>query len=225
MESHDLATRACLWRSCRAHRLIAQRPDPIVKAMDQPNAPFADLTGKLLIAMPGLADPRFHGGVVLICAHSADGAMGLILNKPMSDIGFSDVLTQLGITKQAITLEMPVCYGGPVEMRRGFVLHSTEYRSDDRDLLVVSTDFALTATRDILRDIAAGLGPRRAILSLGYAGWGPGQLEDEIGENSWLTADAPPDLVFAPRLEGKWEGALASLGISPMTLSSQAGRA
>ena len=183
--------------------------------MDQPNAPFADLTGKLLIAMPGLADPRFHGGVVLICAHSADGAMGLILNKPMSDIGFSDVLTQLGITKQAITLEMPVCYGGPVEMRSGFVLHSTEYRSDDRDLLVVSTDFAMTATRDILRDIAACLGPRRAILALGYAGWGPGQLEDEIGENSWLTADAPPDLVFAPGLRANGKGRWPALAFPP----------
>lgn len=193
--------------------------------MDTPHPNFADLTGQLLIAMPGLADPRFHGGVVLICAHSADGAMGLILNKPMTDIRFSDVLTQLEITTQASTPDLPVCYGGPVDMRRGFVLHSAEYRPDDAELLEINADFALTATRDILRDIAAGLGPARAFMALGYAGWGPGQLEDEIGENSWLTADAAPDLVFAPRLESKWEGALASLGISPMTLSSQSGRA
>ena len=193
--------------------------------MTTPDAPFHDLTGKLLIAMPDLADPRFLSGVVLICAHSADGAMGLILNKPIPEVSFSDILTQLEITKHDDIRDLPVCYGGPVDMRRGFVLHSTEYRPDDADLMVINADFALSATRDILRDIAVGAGSARAFMALGYAGWGPGQLEDELGENSWLTADAPPDLVFSSQHATKWEGALASLGISPMTLSSQSGRA
>ena len=218
MESHDLATRACLWRSCRAYRLIMAGQSPILCAMTNTTAPFADLTGKLLIAMPDLADPRFHGGVVLLCSHSAEGAMGLILNKPMSDIGFSNILAQLGIARQANTPDLTVCYGGPVDMRRGFVLHSTEYRPDDAEHHAINADFALSASTDILRDMAAGRGPLQAFMALGYAGWGPGQLEDEIGENSWLTADAPPDLVFATDHDTKWQGALASLGISPMTL-------
>ncbi|MCT4682693.1 MAG: YqgE/AlgH family protein, partial [Roseicyclus sp.] len=116
-------------------------------------------------------------------------------------------------------------FGGPVELRRGFVLHSAEYHGDREERLEVDDRFAMTATLDVLEDIARGTGPERALLALGYAGWGPGQLEGEIRENGWLTAEATPEIVFAPRMEGKWAAALASLGVSPLTLSSEAGHA
>lgn len=184
-----------------------------------------DLTGKLLIAMPDMGDPRFHGSVVFLCAHSADGAMGLIVNKPMPDVRFAEMLEQLDIAQGPATPDLPVCYGGPVELRRGFVLHSADYLGALDDRLEVDARFAMTATLDVLEDLALGTGPAAALLALGYAGWGPGQLEDEIAQNGWLTADATPDLVFAPQMEGKWAAALASLGVSPLTLSSEAGRA
>jgi len=184
-----------------------------------------DLTGKLLIAMPDMGDPRFHGSVIFLCAHSADGAMGLIVNKPMPEVLFSEMLEQLDIDLGPSTRDLPVCYGGPVELRRGFVLHTAEYEGELEDRLQVDGSFAMTATLDVLEDLARGAGPAAALLALGYAGWGPGQLEDEIQQNGWLTADATPELVFGPRMEGKWVAALASLGISPLTLSSEAGRA
>ncbi len=164
--------------------------------------PREDLTAKLLIAMPDIGDPRFHGSVVFLCAHSAEGAMGLIVNKPMPDVRFVDMLDQLDIPRGADTPNMPVCYGGPVELRRGFVLHSAEYRGRQDDRLEVDTSFAMTATIDVLEDLARGVGPARALMVLGYAGWGPGQIEDEIAQNGWLTADATPDLVFGPPMEG-----------------------
>ncbi|MCT4684614.1 MAG: YqgE/AlgH family protein [Roseicyclus sp.] len=184
-----------------------------------------DLTGKLLIAMPDMGDPRFHGSVVFLCAHSGEGAMGLIVNKPMPDVGLGDLLDQLEIARGPATPDLSVCFGGPVELRRGFVLHSAEYHGDREERLEVDDRFAMTATLDVLEDIARGTGPERALLALGYAGWGPGQLEGEIRENGWLTAEATPEIVFAPRMEGKWAAALASLGISPLTLSSEAGHA
>lgn len=184
-----------------------------------------DLTGKLLIAMPDMGDPRFHGSVVFLCAHSGEGAMGLIVNKPMPDVGLGDLLDQLEIARGPATPDLSVCFGGPVELRRGFVLHSAEYHGDREERLEVDDRFAMTATLDVLEDIARGTGPERALLALGYAGWGPGQLEGEIRENGWLTAEATPEIVFAPRMEGKWAAALASLGVSPLTLSSEAGHA
>ena len=187
--------------------------------------PPEDLTGKLLIAMPDMGDPRFHGSVVFLCAHSGEGAMGLIVNKPMPDVSLGDLLDQLEIARGPATPELSVCFGGPVELRRGFVLHSAEYHADREERLEVDHRFAMTATLDVLEDIARGTGPERALLALGYAGWGPGQLEGEIRENGWLTAEAAPEIVFAPRMEGKWEAALASLGVSPLTLSSEAGHA
>jgi putative transcriptional regulator len=193
--------------------------------MTDASAPLEDLTGKLLIAMPDMGDPRFHGSVVFLCAHSGDGAMGLIVNKPMPDVRFSDLLDQLEIEHGPDTPDISICYGGPVELRRGFVLHSAEYHGDRDERLGVDDRFAMTATLDVLEDIARGTGPAKALLTLGYAGWGPGQLEGEIRENGWLTADAAPDLVFGTRMEGKWEAALASLGVSPLTLSSEAGHA
>ncbi|MDG3041096.1 YqgE/AlgH family protein [Roseicyclus marinus] len=190
-----------------------------------PNLAFADLTGKLLIAMPDMGDPRFHGSVVFLCAHSPDGSMGLIVNKPMPDVRFSEMLEQLDIPRGAGMPDLPVCYGGPVEVRRGFVLHNSGYRGRQDDQLRIGDSFAMTATIDVLEDLARGGGPERALMALGYAGWGPGQLEDEIAQNGWLTADATPEIVFAERMEGKWSAALATLGVSPLTLSSEAGRA
>jgi putative transcriptional regulator len=184
-----------------------------------------DLTGKLLIAMPDMGDPRFHGSVVFLCAHSAEGAMGLIVNKPMPEIRFAEMLEQLDIAQGAATPDLAVCYGGPVEQRRGFVLHSAEYEGALQDALKVDDRFAMTATLDVLEDLARGTGPAAALLVLGYAGWGPGQLEDEIAQNGWLTTDAAPELVFATRMDGKWAAALATLGVSPLTLSSEAGHA
>ncbi len=185
-----------------------------------------DLTGKLLIAMPGMEDPRFAGAVVLLCVHDPGQAMGLIINKPIEDITFTEMMEQLDIPRRGgVAPTLPVCFGGPVEMRRGFVLHSSDYGPRGEDGLRISPRFAMTATLDILEDIAGGRGPHHALLALGYAGWGAGQLEAEIARNDWLTADATPELVFDNRLERKWEAAIESLGIHPMALSSEAGRA
>ncbi|SEK50248.1 putative transcriptional regulator [Roseovarius azorensis] len=183
-----------------------------------------NLTGKLLIAMPGMGDPRFANAVVFICAHSAEGAMGFIVNKPTQDLRLRDLLTQLSITVTPDTRDLPVHFGGPVEHGRGFVLHDYGYHSAI-STLDVNSDFAMTATLDILEDMAEGRGPGNALLALGYAGWGPGQLESELGQNGWLTADADPDLVFTAPDPDKWEAALAQLGISALMLSSDAGHA
>jgi putative transcriptional regulator len=189
-----------------------------------PSAPD-NLTGKLLIAMPGMGDPRFAGAVVFLCAHSPDGAMGLIVNKRMEEVTFSEMLEQLEIGTPGAVRDVPVCYGGPVELRRGFVLHSADYDTRGDDGVEVDGRFSMTATLDVLEDIANGRGPRQALLALGYSGWGPGQVEAEIAQNGWLTAEASPDLVFGARMEGKWEAALKSLGIHPLMLSSEAGHA
>jgi putative transcriptional regulator len=183
-----------------------------------------DLTGKLLIAMPGMGDPRFAHSVVLLCAHSADGAMGLIINKPTSDLRLRDLLEQLSIAATGQTRNLPVHFGGPVEHGRGFVLHDRNYQSTLTSLKV-NDDFAMTATLDILEDLARGTGPERALLALGYAGWGPGQLESELAQNGWLTCNADVSVVFDTPNPAKWETALTRLGISPIMLSSDAGRA
>lgn len=183
-----------------------------------------DLTGKLLIAMPGMGDPRFAHSVVLLCAHSADGAMGLIVNKPTPDLRMHDLLEQLSIAATDQTRNLPVHFGGPVEHGRGFVLHDRGYRSTISSL-DVNDDFAMTATLDILEDMAGGAGPSRALLALGYSGWGPGQLESELTQNGWLTCDADAELVFDTPDLAKWETALTRLGISPLVLSSEAGHA
>ena len=183
-----------------------------------------DLTGKLLVAMPGMGDPRFEHSVVLLCAYSDKGAMGLILNKPSPDIRMSDVLDQLEITPVDDAAAMVVHFGGPVETGRGFVLHSQDYQSHLHTLLVTG-GFAMTATMDILEEIARGQGPERALMMLGYAGWGPGQLESEIARNGWLTADASRALVFDTPARDKWTAALESLGVDPVLLSADAGRA
>ncbi|MDH5530436.1 MAG: YqgE/AlgH family protein [Paracoccaceae bacterium] len=183
-----------------------------------------NLSGKLLIAMPGMGDTRFSRSVVFICAHSEEGAMGLIINKPASDLSFDRLLKQLGIAQSDTTRAIHVHFGGPVEHSRGFVLHSTDY-SGEGATLKVDDRFGMTATLDILEALANGKGPQASLLALGYAGWGPGQLEGEILQNGWLTCEASPELVFSDKNAGKWEGALKTLGINPLTLSTVAGRA
>lgn len=183
-----------------------------------------DLCGKLLVAMPGLGDPRFDRSVILICAHSPDGAMGLIVNKPVVEMNFSMLLAQLNIPAGSGARDIRVHFGGPVERGRGFVLHSRDY-AGGAATMDVPGGFGMTATLDVLEALAQGAGPSRALLALGYAGWGPGQLEAEIARNDWLTAEAEGDLVFAPEDGGKWLGALRQIGIDPLTLSPMSGRA
>lgn len=183
-----------------------------------------DLTGKLLIAMPGMGDPRFDHSVVFVCSHGPDGAMGLIVNKP-AEIRVSVLFAQLDIGADLpMDSDFPVRFGGPVETARGFVLHSGDYEAHLHSMQI-SEQFAMTATVDILEDIANGDGPSQALLMLGYSGWGPGQLEDEITRNGWLTADADADLVFSTADTDKWSAALNSIGVDPLTLSASAGRA
>ncbi len=183
-----------------------------------------DLTGRILIAMPGMEDPRFGQSIVFVCAHSAEGAMGLIVNKLADDLKLSDLLEQLDIEAAPGARQMSIHFGGPVENGRGFVLHETGYRSSI-STLEVDAQFSMTATLDILEDMAAGEGPGHALVALGYAGWGAGQLEDEIGQNGWLICDASVGLVFATPNAGKWSAALAVLGIDPLVLSAEAGTA
>ena len=176
------------------------------------------LDGKLLIAMPAMGDPRFAHSVIYVCAHSPEGAVGLIVNKPATDLDFADLLGQLGITAERPIDGVDVHYGGPVEHGRGFVLHSRDYTSGDGTLAVDDT-FGMTATLDILEDISLGIGPRSCLLALGYSGWGPGQLEDEIRDNGWLICDADAEIVFATENAEKWQRAMQAIGIDPLMLS------
>jgi putative transcriptional regulator len=188
------------------------------------------LDGQLLLAMPVMSDPRFSRSVIYMCAHSEDGAMGLVINQRASHISFPDLLSKLNIvpsTAEGISDDvrgMSIHVGGPVETGRGFVLHSSDYFVNDATL-PIENGVCLTATIDILRAIAAGNGPNRAILALGYAGWSPGQLESEIQANGWLNCPADPDLIFGTDLESKYGRALAKIGIDPSHLVSDAGHA
>jgi putative transcriptional regulator len=178
------------------------------------------LSGQLLVAMPGLQDPRFAKTVIYLCAHNADGAMGLVVNREIDAISFPDLLEQLDIEPSGDVEPIRVHFGGPVESGRGFVLHSPDYVQDTT--MVVDGEVALTATIDILKAIAGGSGPRRRLLALGYAGWGPGQLDTEIKANGWLHVAADADLVFGADLEGKWQRAMGKLGIDPRMRSDEA---
>ena len=182
------------------------------------------LDGKLLIAMPSMGDQRFSRSVIYLCAHSEEGAMGLIVNKPAPDLKFADLLQQLNIDVDDAENKIHVHLGGPVEHGRGFVLHSRDYASNDATM-EVDDAFGMTATLDILEDISNGEGPQNCLLALGYSGWGPGQLEGEIQANGWLTCDASFDLVFDQADGDKWQAALASMGISPSFLSASGGNA
>lgn len=183
-----------------------------------------DLTGKLLVSMPGMGDPRFAQTVIYICSHSEEGAMGLIINKPSRNVSWQDVIEQIDDVPDQSVGGPVVRRGGPVETGRGFVLHSDDYRSALKTMNVAD-GIALTATRDILDDIAAGKGPKKALLMLGYSGWGRGQLEGEIAQNGWLTCDASTSLVFDLDDAKKWQASISSLGIDPLGLSAMSGRA
>ncbi|MBO3759169.1 YqgE/AlgH family protein [Ciceribacter sp. L1K23] len=187
------------------------------------------LDGQFLIAMPGMTDSNFARAVVYVCAHSPAGAMGFIINHPQS-VTFPDVVSHLNLLPREDLIMLPnearsfpVQTGGPVESGRGFVLHSDDYLSESS--IPVSDDISLTATLDIVRAISDGRGPNRAVMLLGYAGWGPGQLEFEIANNGWLTCAATEDLIFDRSLDGKYERALALLGVHPAMLSTEAGHA
>jgi putative transcriptional regulator len=183
------------------------------------------LTGRCLIAMPGIGDPRFERAVVLMCAHNDEHAVGLALNQPIEGLTVPDLFEKLDIRADIVLPPDPVLLGGPVQTERGFVLHTDDYICDESSVRVCD-GVALTATREVLAALGdATLRPRRSLMALGYAGWGGGQLEREIQENVWLTCEADDDLLFAKDYDNKWVMALAKLGINPAMLVGQAGRA
>jgi putative transcriptional regulator len=189
------------------------------------------LDGQFLIAMPSMADQRFARSVIYVCAHSGDGAMGIVVNKLAEDVSFRDLLVQLDIVQARNEPDLPggvdkirVHRGGPVETGRGFVLHSGDFFLDNATL-PIAEGVCLTATLEILRAIADGRGPDQALLALGYAGWAPGQLESEIQANGWLHSPANGDILFDDDLEGKYDRALATIGVEPAMLSMEAGHA
>jgi len=188
-----------------------------------PVAEDLTLTGQVLIAMPRMTDPRFNQSVIFVCAHTPDGAMGIILNRPLKKPRFSELLRQLEIEPNPPSREIRLCTGGPVDNNRGFVLHSPDWLTEGS--LDVDGRHALTASMDILQAIAEGGGPRNCLLALGYAGWGAGQLDDEILQNAWLNAPADDSLLFDPNHQSKWQRAMAKLRINPAMLSGDAGRA
>ncbi|MBV9250272.1 MAG: YqgE/AlgH family protein [Acetobacteraceae bacterium] len=181
------------------------------------------LTGQLLIAMPAMADPRFVQSVIYLCAHTAEGAMGLVINRPIVKPSFDELLRQLDVEPVPPARRIRLCAGGPVDNGRGFVLHTADWTGDGS--LKVNEALALTASLDVLKAIAEGGGPRQGILALGYAGWGPGQLDQEIQQNAWLSVTADETLVFDDGHDTKWRRALATLNIDPLLLSGAAGHA
>src|SRR5512144_2001272 len=189
------------------------------------------LDGQMLIAMPSMGDDRFARSVIYVCAHSTEGAMGIVVNQPAANIKFPDLLVQLEVIPAAERIQLPtdteavtVLKGGPVETGRGFVLHSADFFIEN-STLPIDEGICLTATLDILKAIARGNGPASAILALGYAGWAPGQLEQEIQQNGWLHCSADPELIFGGDTDTKYEKALRKIGIDPGMLSSEAGHA
>ena len=204
-----------------------------MQARSSNNRPERDgyLDGQLLIAMPAMGDPRFARSVIYMCAHSPEGAMGIIINQRAPNISFTELLSQLNIVPPEDRIRLPsplhamaVHLGGPVETGRGFVLHSADYFKAE-STLPIDESVCLTATIDILRDIAKGTGPDKALLALGYAGWAPGQLESEIHANGWLNCPADPDLIFDAEVDRKYSRALNRIGIDPLRLVSDAGHA
>jgi putative transcriptional regulator len=189
------------------------------------------LDGQMLIAMPSMGDERFARSVIYVCAHSTEGAMGIVVNQPAPNISFPDLLVQLEVIPATDLIQLPsaatdvrVLKGGPVDAQRGFVLHSNDFYIEN-STLPIDDGVCLTATLDILKAIARGSGPRSAILALGYAGWAPGQLESEIQHNGWLHCAADAELIFSPDTGGKYAKALKKIGIDLGMLSSEAGHA
>ena len=181
------------------------------------------LTGQLLIAMPAMADPRFAQSVIYLCAHTPEGAMGLVLNRPLKRPSFEDLLRQLDVAPLPPARRIRLCSGGPVDNARGFVLHTSDWTGEGS--LRVDDGLALTASLDVLKAIAEGGGPREGILALCYAGWGPGQLDAEMQQNAWLSVSADETIVFDGDHDTKWRRAFAKLKIDPLLLSDAAGHA
>ncbi len=184
------------------------------------------LSGQLLVAMPTMGDRRFRRSVIYMCSHSAEGAMGLIVNQRSPDVSLGDLVEQLGLGDEGTEtfLEQSVLNGGPVSTERGFVLHTNDYFAEE-STLAIGDGICLTATIEILKAMAAGQGPRRSVLALGYSGWAPGQLEAEIGANGWLHCPADRDLIFDTDLELKYVRALSKIGVELSHLHSEAGHA
>ena len=189
------------------------------------------LDGQMLIAMPAMRDERFARSLIYVCAHSSEGAMGIVVNQAAGNIKFPDLLVQLDVIPATQLIQLPrkagavkVLKGGPVETGRGFVLHSNDFFIEN-STLPIDEGICLTATLDILKAIARGDGPASAILALGYSGWAPGQLENEMQQNGWLNCEADSELVFGTDIEKKYEKAMRKLGIDLGKLSSEAGHA
>ena len=180
-----------------------------------------NLTGHLLISMPSLEDERFDKSVIYMCAHSKDGAMGIIINKKIDYDLYPDLLEQLGIDKPLLKNKLYIRYGGPVESGRGFVLHSDEVVQ--KETLNISKGVALTSTSEFFEELSKGIGPKNSILALGYAGWGPGQIELELASNSWMTLEADTSFIFDESVSNKWKDAYSLLGIDPIKLSYKSG--
>jgi putative transcriptional regulator len=188
-----------------------------------PPPPEGFLTGQLLIAMPAMTDPRFSQSVIYVCAHTPEGAMGLVVNRPVVKPTFEDLLQQLKVTPHPPARQIRLCAGGPVENARGFVLHTVDWTGEGS--LRVDDSHALTASLDVLQVIAEGGGPRECVLALGYAGWGPGQLDKEMQQNAWLTSPADEMLLFGSDHDAKWTRAFAKLNLDPLQLSDAFGHA
>ena len=185
-------------------------------------SPYQSYAGQYLIATPAMGDPRFTQTVILLCAHDASGAMGLVINRSKHDLVISDLLDHVGVEGDVRVADAPVLDGGPVDIDRGFVLHSADWFRDNMSLKVSDT-LGLTTTKDVLEALVSDNAPEQAILAVGYAGWGPGQLESEIADHAWLIAQGDESLIFENDLEGKWAKALDGLGIRPEQLSAFGG--
>jgi len=185
--------------------------------------PSGYLAGQMLIAMPQMRDARFSRTVVYLCAHTKEGAMGLVINRMFNGLSFPDLLEQLNIEPTPRCEPIKIHFGGPVEAGRGFVLHSADYVQETT--LMVNEEVGLTATIDVLKAIANGEGPARSLLALGYAGWGAGQLDNEIRDNAWLSVNSDDELLFGGDIDHKWERAIAKIGVDFSMLSGEAGHA
>jgi putative transcriptional regulator len=199
------------------------RPSTHTSLPNLPETAATSLTGQVLIAMPSMADPRFSHSVIFLCAHTPDWAMGIGINRPIEQPSFNQLLSQLEVEPVPPARSIAMCSGGPVDAARGFVLHSADWTGEGS--MRVDENLALTASLDVLKAIASGGGPRNGILALGYAGWGPGQLDQEIQQNTWLSAPADPEILFDEAHATKWRRALAKLKVDPMLLSGTAGHA
>ena len=182
-----------------------------------------NLTGQILISLPNMQDERFYKSVIYLCAHSKEGSMGIIINKTLEIDMYPNLLSQLGIDKSVKNKKIYFHYGGPVETSRGFILHTDDFVKDES--LVIDSGVALTSTADFFGDLSKGQGPKISMLALGYTGWGPGQLEEEISRNGWMTAAVNSHFIFDENNSRKWEKAYNIIGVNPYSISNKSGNA